>query len=148
MKLIVIQGLDIPETEITIRCNVMDQRLSNLLEHIREHSFTLEGRAGNAAYQIPLEQIVYLDSVDGRSFIYTDKQTYETRDSLAALEERLRNTAFIRISKNCILNLSFLKCVAPMWNHRMEATLKNGEKLVITRNYIDGLKEKLSKEGV
>lgn len=127
---------------------MMDQRLNSLLEYIREHTFTLEGKNGNAAYQIPLEQIAYLDTVEGRCFIYTANQTYETRDTLTALEEKLANTSFIRISKNCILNLSFLKCVTPLWNHRMEAMLKNGEKLIITRNYINALKEKLAKEEV
>lgn len=37
----------------------------------------------------------------------------------------------------------YLKSVSPLWNHRMEATLTSGEKLVITRNYIGSLKEKL-----
>ena len=44
---------------------------------------------------------------------------------------------------NCLVNTSFLQSVRPLYNHRLEATLQNGEKLVITRNYIEPLKEKL-----
>lgn len=147
MKLTLQQGLDIPETEIIIRCSTVDERLAKLIDSIRQYSFSLEGKYEGASYLVPLEKILYIDSVDGRSFFYTAHQVYETKETLAALESKLINTSFFRISKNCILNLSNLKCVSPLWNHRMEATLKSGEKLIITRNYISALKDKLSKEG-
>ena len=50
------------------------------------------------------------------------------------------------ISKSCLVNTSFLQSVRPLYNHRLEATLQNGEKLVITRNYIEPLKEKLKEQ--
>ena len=46
---------------------------------------------------------------------------------LSALEEKLANTTFVRISKNCIVNTAWLKSVSPLWNHRLEALLKNGD---------------------
>lgn len=84
-----------------------------------------------------------MDSADGRTYLYLGKEVYYCRETLASLEARLSRTSFTRISKSCLVNTSFLQSVRPLYNHRLEATLQNGEKLVITRNYIEPLKEKL-----
>lgn len=144
MKLVLEQGLEIPETEVVVRCRCVDRRLNKLMAYIRQYSISLEGKAEGGSYQIPLENILYIDSVEGKGFLYTARQVYETRETLTALEQRLKDTSFQRISKNCILNLSHLTCVSPLWNHRMEATLSNGEKLIISRTYLEPLKQKLS----
>lgn len=89
------------------------------------------------------EIIINCNVIDNKTFLYCKDQVYESKQRLVALEEKLKTTSFIRISKNCILNCTQLKSVSPLWNHRMEATLLSGEKLVITRNYISSLKEKL-----
>ena len=84
--------------------------------------------------------------MDGKTFLYLEKEVYSSRETLARLEERLKRTAFLRISKNCILNTDCLVSVRPLFNHRLEALLSNDEKLIITRNYIAALKEKLKGE--
>ncbi|MBP3911216.1 MAG: LytTR family transcriptional regulator DNA-binding domain-containing protein [Niameybacter sp.] len=143
MKLTINQSLNQGETEVIINCNVIDARLQHLIDYIRQHSFSLEGRIGDRVYSIALEDIYYMDCVDGKTFLYSQEQVYESKERLNTLEEKLGRTSFTRISKNCILNCMYLKSVSPLWNHRMEATLTSGEKLVITRNYIGSLKEKL-----
>ncbi len=144
MKLTLYEGLPVQETEIDIRCRSVDGRLSHLIDHIRQYSFTLEGKIGERSHYLPLEEICYIDSADGRTFLYSGNQVYESRETLAGLESRLAGTPFTRISKNCILNTSWLKSVSPLWNHRLEALLKTGEKLIVSRNYIPKLKQKLS----
>lgn len=143
MKLIVNQDLQIPETEITIRCACMDSRLERLINQIRQYAFSLTGYQEDKEYQLPLDQIFFIDTVDGKTFLYLEKEVYTCRDTLTSLEERLSRTSFTRISKSCLVNTSFLKSVRPLYNHRLEAILQNGEKLIITRNYIEPLKEKL-----
>lgn len=146
MKLTIHQDLNIPEPEIIIKCAHMDARLQHLVDLIRQHSFSLTGYQEEKEFQLPLEQIYFIDSVDGRTFLYLEKEVYSCRETLAALEEKLSRTSFIRISKSCIVNTSFLQSVRPLFNHRLEAALKNGETLIITRSYIDALKNKLKGE--
>ncbi len=143
MKLTIEESLDNNEVEITIKCGVMDNRLRRLIETIREYSFSIQCKKNNEIYTIPLEDVYYIESVDKKTFIYCKSEVYETTNTLINLEEKLTNTSFIRISKSCILNISYLQNVTPLWNHRFEATLKNDEKLIITRHYIDELKNKL-----
>lgn len=143
MKLTIHQELTIPETEIIINCAHMDMRLQRLVELIRQYGFSLTGFKEGKEFQLPLEQIYFMDSADGKTFLYLEKEVYSCKETLAALEEKLAHTSFLRISKNCIVNINFLQSVRPLFNHRLEAFLSNGEKLIVTRNYIEALKDKL-----
>lgn len=145
MKLSIHQGEHIAETEIIINCAYMDERLQKLADYIRQFSFSLEGESDGKLYQIPVEQIFYMETVDNKTFLYSCEHTYSCKQTLSALEEKLRNMTFVRISKSCLLNVSYLKCVSPYINHRLKAELQNGEQLIISRNYVEALKEKLRK---
>ncbi len=143
MKLTVNQSLEYGETEIIVNCSMMDDRLRKLIEYIRQYSFSLIGFADGERYSIPLENIHYIESVDGRTFLYCQDKVYEYKETLASLDRLLLHTSFVRISKSCIMNLNVLKCVKSFLNHRMEAILISGEKLIVSRNYIEHLKKKL-----
>lgn len=143
MKLTLIQDLAVPETEITIRCTGVDARLQRLIDHIRQYGFSITGYQESKEYQLPLETIFYMDSADGRTFLYQKEGVYECRDTLAVLENKLKKTTFVRISKNCILNTTYLDHVEPLFNHRLKAVLSNGETLVVTRSYVELLRNSL-----
>jgi len=84
----------------------------------------------------------YIESVDKRSFVYTKGDCFETRLRLYELEETL-GTYFLRISKSMIVNLKKIKGVKSDLSGRMEATMLNGEKIVISRSYVKEIKRRL-----
>lgn len=143
MKLTIQQDPAIAETEVILRCPALDARLESLIAHIRQYSFVLVGYQEQREFHLPLESIYYADSADGKTFLYQEQAVYQCRETLATLEEKLRQTTFVRISKNCIINTAVLHHVEPYFNHRLKAVLRNGETLIITRNYIDALRRKL-----
>ena len=143
MKLVINQGLDCDESEVIINCRYMDERLKRLAQYIEQFTFCLEGYRGDELLRVPIEKICYIESVDGRTLLYQEKEVFQSRESLIALEKLLSGTPFVRISKSCLVNISYLHCVRALMNHRMEATLQNGEKLLISRTYINDLKEKM-----
>jgi len=143
MKLTIHEGMKELEDEIIINCGMVDKRLKHLIEYIRQYTFSLQGYQGNELFHLSVETLFYIESVDGKTFLYSTGQVYESRESLLALEGKLYNTPFVRISKSCLVNTACIKSVKPYVNHRMEAALKNGERLIISRNYIESLKEKL-----
>lgn len=142
MKL-TLEKQSIAETEITIRYSVMDQRLQRVIDEIRIIQFPLQCRLDGAIFTVPAHTVCYMESIDGNTFVYTESKEYESTLSLTSLEENLSSVGFARISKSCVLNLHYLKCVKPLWNARLEACMKNGERLIITRHYAETLKEKL-----
>jgi DNA-binding LytR/AlgR family response regulator len=123
----------------------MDNRLQHLIDYIRQYSFSLKGSLEGQNYNISLENILYIDSVDGKTFLYCKEKIFESKETLTSLEQYLFSTPFVRISKSCIMNTNALKSVRILMNHRMEANLINGEKLIITRNYMENVKRKLEK---
>lgn len=143
LKLTINQDLNFIETEIIMNCTYLDERLNRLANYIRQYTFSLEGMIEENVYQIPIDNIYYMESVDGRTFFYDKENAYCSRQTITALEEKLKTTDFVRISKSCLLNVAQIKCFAPYVNHRLKVELKNGEHLVVSRNYIEQLKEKL-----
>ncbi len=143
MKLTIEQSLDNDDVEILIKCGVMDNRLRKLIESLRQYSFSIQCKKENDIYSIPLEEIYYIESIDKKTFIYCQSDVYETTSALIEFEERFSTANFIRVNKSCILNLNYLSSVNPLWNHRLEALLKNNEKIIITRHYIPDFKNKI-----
>lgn len=84
----------------------------------------------------------YIESVDKRSFVYTKDDCFETKLRLYELEETL-GAYFLRISKSMIVNLKKIKGVKSDLSGRMEATMLNGEKIVISRSYVKEIKRRL-----
>ena len=84
----------------------------------------------------------YIESVDKRTFVYSKEDCFETRLRLYELEETL-GTYFLRISKSMIVNLKKIKSVKSDLSGRMEATMLNGEKIVISRSYVKEIKRRL-----
>lgn len=91
---------------------------------------------------IETSAIYYIESVDKKSFVYTKQNCYETRLRLYELEESL-GAYFSRVSKSMIVNLKKIKGVRSDLSGRMEATLLNDEKVVISRGYVKEIKRRL-----
>lgn len=143
LKLTIHKDANVSETEISVTCSEVDERLEQLMKHIRQYTYTFRAKIDDQMYLISAEKIYYIDSVDSKTFLYAAENVYIGSESLSELENKLVDSTFIRISKNCILNISYLKSVHPLWNHRLEALLLSGEKLIVTRHYIENLKEKI-----
>ena len=143
LKLTVHKDPKIDEAEITIDYSGIDIRLEKLISYIKQYTFIFQAKIESDLCFVPAEEVYYIDSTDGKTFLYSKDKVYSCSENLTEFERKLIDSTFVRISKNCILNISFLESVAPLWNHRLEAILANGEKLTVTRHYIEILKEKI-----
>lgn len=145
MRFTINQDLNFTETEIIMNCAYLDERLNRLANYIRQYTFSIEGFIEERVYQVPIDNIFYMESVDGKTFFYDKENAYSSRQTITALEENLKTTSFARISKSCLINTALIKCFSPYVNHRLKVEMKNGECLIVSRNYIESLKEKLRK---
>jgi len=142
MKLLIEQSLDCKETEIKITCGLMDDRLKRLIEQIRMYSFSVTADDDGVSVNVPLESIYYFESVDNKTFLYTEKSVYRCDNKLYELESMLGDTSFVRISKSCILNSSAVESVRAEFSGRLEAKLKNGEKVLVSKHYLGAFRAK------
>ena len=136
MKFTIEQSSDNNEVEINIYCGqIIDEKLQKLIDQIRLYSFSIVCKKGKEIYQISLKDAYYIESVEEKTFVYLEKEVYESNLKLYELEEQLKNTSYIRVSKSIILNIEKLQSVKPLINGKLEANLKNNEKILINRHY-------------
>jgi DNA-binding LytR/AlgR family response regulator len=143
MKITIEDLPDGGEDEIIIRCKQVDEHLLKLVYALKAGQEKLTVTRGTDILQVMPKEVFYFEAVDNKVFLYLEKDVYETKQKLYELEERFRGTDFVRVSKSVILNLSKVKSLSPAFNGRFEATMKNGEKLIVSRAYVPVLKEKL-----
>jgi DNA-binding LytR/AlgR family response regulator len=116
--------------------------LKRLIEQIRLFSFSVTADKDGVTLPIALEDIFYFDTVDNKTFLYVERDVYRCDKKLYELEAQLVDTPFIRISKSCILNTGVVTSVRAQFSGRLEATLKNDEKVIISKHYIQGFRDK------
>lgn len=107
-----------------------------------QHRNPLTLLSGKDFSQIPVDSILYIDTVDNQTFLYTNSDTYYSKQKLYELENQLAEMEFIRISKNTIVNLHQIEQVKSFGISKLELILTNEEKLIVNRNYLYAFKQK------
>ena len=143
MKINIIEDTSLVEAEITVRCPVMTGELQEIVAALSLAGNTVAGMSSGETHFVPLGAVLYFESVDDRVFFYTVEGTFETAAKLYQIEEKLTHTSFVRISKSTIVNLRKVTRMRREPNARLLVTLTTGEALVVSRQYMPGIKEKL-----
>lgn len=131
------------EEEIIIRCRSVDASMLKLIYSLKAGREKLTVSKGEKIFQVQPSEIYYFEAVDNRVFAYMEKEVFDTKSKLYELEKQLENTDFFRASKSVIINLAKVRNICPAFNGRFEACMKNGEKLMVSRQYVPYLKSKL-----
>ncbi|MGL5437981.1 MAG: LytTR family DNA-binding domain-containing protein [Lachnospiraceae bacterium] len=137
------QDLSRKDIEILIKyanVNKDVERITMLLQSVYTR---IKCKLDGSEKLVNASDIYYIESVDKRTFVYCEKSVYRTESRLYQLAEDLAHLEFVQINKSCVLNINILDSIKPLLNSRMEATLKNGERLYVTRKYLDNLKQAL-----
>jgi DNA-binding LytR/AlgR family response regulator len=143
LKITIHEDPNAKEIEISIVCAEMTAELEEIIANIGLVGHTFAGKKDGETFFIPMKDIYFFESVDGKIFFYTEKETYEAAARLYKIEESLQNSKFARISKTAIANLSKMRSIKPAENSRLMATLLNGEKILVSRQYVSEIKQKL-----
>jgi len=131
------------ETEITINCGHMSEELEKVIATLRVLDLKITGTKNNQTYILEASNILYIDTVDKKTFIYTKDDVYETSLKLYRLEELLSPSDFFRASKSCIINFNCIKSLRSDIASRIIVTMENNEKLIVSRQYSSFIKKKL-----
>lgn len=76
-------------------------------------------------------------------FAYARKNVYEVKEKFYQIEELFASFSFMRASKSMVVNLCKIRHLSLAFGGRLEALLENGEKVIISRQYVPVLKERL-----
>jgi len=143
VKLIINESAAIDETEIIINCRQADEQIMRICAGLRVFDKKITGLLNGQTFLLNATDILYVETVDRKTFLYTREQVYETLLKLYELEERLAGDDFIRATKSCVLNFSKVKSLRGEFGGRMLCTLENDEIITVSRQYAIAIKQKL-----
>lgn len=141
MKITIEESPNQTETEVIIKCSSLSEEIQRLISILKVSDEKFLGLLDGVTHFIEPMEIFYFESVDKKTFLYTQTQVFETHLRLYEIEEKLAKLDFFRASKSTIINASKIKKLSAKFNGRLEVLLENDEKLIISRQYVPALKE-------
>ena len=80
------------------------------IEKIRVSCHKLSFYSRSTVYQVPLADIIYLESRKRHIFVYTKEKTYQNYGKLNDIEQQIKNSVypFIRIHQSFLVNYEFI----------------------------------------
>lgn len=143
MKVFLNENKKVKEAIIEITYPYFNRQIQNMVDLIEDKAVQLQGQKGKQIYILESSDVYYIESVDNLSFLYTKTDVYENKEKLYVLNSKLNKKSFVQINKSTLLNMDYLDHVQPLPNYRLEAYLKNGDRLVISRHYMRQVKQYL-----
>jgi len=143
MKIIIETPLPDEEDTVVIRCASPDQQLINMLSAYQTEKTEITGYRNDKITRLSYQDVYYFEATDNRVYAYCHSDVYEVKHKLYELEEIFSTFDFERCSKSMIVNLEKIEFLSPHFGGKLEAHLKNGEKIIISRRYVHNLKIKL-----
>lgn len=143
MKIVINVEENVKEIEITISCNRLTPEIEKMLATLRILDKQLMVTKDGETYILDVAKVVYMEAVDRKTFVYTDSNVYESGLKLYELEQQLDECGFFRASKSCLVQLKYIKSLKADINRKIRVTLENGEQIMVSRAYAEGLRKKL-----
>lgn len=141
---ITVEHCETPENEVVLRCREVDAEMLSVLSLLRSGLQRLcvwdENRETTL---LSPREVVYCESVDERTFVYTGATVFQTALNLAELEDRYSELGLFRAGKSAVVNLHHIRSLKSRPGGRIEAVLETGEKLMVSRHYAPLLRERL-----
>ena len=134
-------------TAVEIHCREVTSETKRLERYISRFDERLQASSEGNTYNVQLDEILYIESVDKKTFLYTTGHVLQTEKRLYELEELLDEKTFFRASKSVIVNLNKITKLKPEVTRNILATLTNGEVIVISRRNVKALKELIGLDG-
>lgn len=141
---ILVEHCDLPENEVVLRCRAVDDEMLRVLTLLNSQTQRL--CVFDDAHELTLlspADVLYCESVEEKTFVYLLDTVHQSALSLAELAGRYELTGFFRIGKSALVNLHRIAHLKPLPAGRIEATLQNNEKLIVSRHYAPLLRRKL-----
>lgn len=143
MKITLSQDPSYRETEVIIHCAQADEDILRLVAMLRVYQKKLVGILDEERHLLDVKDVLYIDTADKKTFLYTEKAVYQSALRLYELEESLRELDFFRAGRSTILNFRRVRSVRPELGRRWLVTMDNGEQIWVSRQYAGELKDKL-----
>lgn len=141
---ITVEHADTAENEIILRCKELDEEMLHVLSILKSglQKLCAWTEQRQMVFLSPGE-VLYAETVEEKTWLYSEDAVYRTALNLAELEARYESVGFCRVSRAMVVNLHGIRQLKSCAGSRIEATMRNGERIVISRHYGPLLRERL-----
>lgn len=143
MKLSVQEDESLHDIEVSILCPKVDHRVRRIIEATEIENMKLAGMSEDYLCMVGINEVLYAETVDSSTFLYTPDKVLESGLSLAELESYLESTEFVRATRQMLINLAHVKGLRPYLNARLELMLDNGERVIASRQFSPAIKKRI-----
>lgn len=128
--------------QVVIECVAITPEIDDIRSYVLTKGTELCGTTDSQKLErFRLEDVYYFEALDEKLFAYTLDRVYEVKARLYEVAAAYEKYHFVRCSKSIVLNLMLLDSISPALNGRFFAHMKNGERLIISRQYAPVLRE-------
>lgn len=132
--------------QLIISSSTFSKKVGKIKEYAEQLENTISVKNGNDKILITPNDIFFIESVDKRTFIYMKDSIGECTMRLYELDNLLSRAYFVRVSKSCVVNISYVKSISIMINRNLKLTMVNGEKVIVSRRHVKQLNEMIGLE--
>lgn len=130
-----------PEVRIRAAEEQVGNQLSSRLREYQEDQLVIKLK--DKFILLNKTDIIYLEVFNKIVTVFTAKEEYSFRRSLSALKEELPNSQFLQVSKSALVNTKEIQKLEVAFSGSLYAYLKNGQKITVSRRFVDQLKRHL-----
>lgn len=131
------------EDEVILKYCSMTPEVERIFHFLNGGQAKLFGWKDKTLIAIDLQKILYIESVDGKTFAYTEDEVLKLDYLLNQLEQMLSDINFFRCSKSMIVNIDQVASLKSLPSNRIDATMRNGEHIIISRTYASDFRKRL-----
>ena len=143
MKIEILVDEEATDLSISVTCKQLTPDIEKVLATLRMMNHQLMAKKNEETYLLDIAQVIYIESVDRKCFIYTSDEVYESDFRLYELEQQLEAYGFFRVSKSFLIHLQDIQSLKAEINRRIRVTMSNGEQIIASRQYAEELKKRL-----
>lgn len=133
------------EDEVIVNYLVKTPEIERIVNFIKGEQTRLIGWKEKQQKVIDIKSILYIETVDGSTFAYTETDVLKLDHTLAQLEQQLNDINFFRCSKSMIINIDKVDSLRSLPSNRIDVRLVNGEHTIISRTYASDFRRILKK---
>lgn len=134
------------EDELILNYRQLNPEVEKVIAFMDQNQKKMIGRVDGETILFSPEEILYIEKVDGRTFAYTVDRVVQLDLSLSTAELILEDVSFFRCSKSMIVNVNKVEKLKSLPSNRIDATMKGGEHIMISRTYASEFRRLLKGE--
>ena len=123
------------EESVVIRYRDLTPPIGKIISIINEEDYRLRGKTDEGEVFFSKDDILYLESVDDKVFVYTVDKVVRIDGSLNTFLAGNQDESFFRCSKSMIINVGRVTALKSLSSNRIDATMEGGEHIIISRRY-------------